>query len=457
MYADALNTPLRACVSRRLAASALLGLLSLYAAAAYAGPRIQHWQAPSGAQVYFVENHDLPIVDVSVNFPAGSGFNTAQQAGLAAMTQGMLDHGTDGLNEDDVSRKLADVGAELEGNFDQDRAGLSLRTLSSAAERDEALSVLAGLLQHPAFPDKILAREKARTIAALKEAETQPEAIAVKAFAKAVYGSHPYGLPPTGEIGTVSKIRRADVVAFYRAHYAAKSAVVALMGDLTRAQAEAIAQQLTGDLPPGGAIADIPPVATRNAASETRIPHPATQSHILMGAPGITRTDPDYFTLYVGNYVLGGGGFVSRLMDEVREKHGMAYSVYSYFFPLQQAGMFQIGLQTKKDQADRALDMTRSTLNRFIQDGPTEQELQAAKDNIIGGFPLRMDSNKQIVEYLGVIGFYHLPLTSLDDFPAKVDKVTVADIRDAFRKRVDPRAMATVIVGAPAAAKETGK
>ena len=223
-------------------------------------------------------------------------------------------------------------------------------------------------------------------------------------------------------------------------------------GDLARPQAEAIAQQLTGQLPPGGAPAEIPPVTMHINASERRIPHPATQSHILMGAPGMTRTDPDYFTLYVGNYILGGGGFVSRLMQNVREQRGMAYSVYSYFFPLQQAGLFQIGLQTKKAQAYQALGLVRTTLDGFIKDGPTEQELQAAKDNIIGGFPLRIDSNRKIVEYLAMIGFYHLPLTYLDDFTGKVQKVTVADIRTTFKRRIDPAAMATVIVAPPAQA-----
>lgn len=431
--------------ARTLAFVALL----LSATPVLATPHIQHWQAPSGAQVYFVENHDLPMLDAAVNFPAGSGFDTAEKSGLAAMTQGMLDHGAEGLSEDDISRKLADIGAELGGNFDQDLASVTLRTLSSAVERDQALDILATLLQHPTFPENILAREKERTVSGLKEAETQPEAIAAKAFGKAVYGDHPYGLPLVGEVATVEKIQRADLEAFYRSHYAASSAVVALMGDVTRAQAEAIAQKLTAQLPAGGASATIPPVTMKIRASEQRIPHPATQSHILIGAPGISRTDPDYFTLYVGNYILGGGGFVSRLMQEVREKHGMAYSVYSYFIPMQQPGPFQIGLQTKKEQADEALAMVRATLKQYIKEGPSEKELKAARDNIIGGFPMRIDNNRKILEYLSVIGFYGLPLTYLDDFTGKVEKVTVAQIRDAFRRRVNPDALATVIVGAP--------
>ena len=302
-------------------------------------------------------------------------------------------------------------------------------------------------MQHPLFPEDVLAREKTRMIAALKEAETKPESIAGKAFSKAVFGSHPYGA--STEATDVEKIQRVDLVNFYHSHYTAKAAVVALMGDITRTQAEEIAQQLTGSLPPDGASRLIPPVTLQILASEQRIAHPATQSHILIGTPGVARNDPDYFPLYVGNYILGGGGFVSRLMNEIREKRGMAYSVYSYFMPMQQPGAFQIGLQTKKEQADEALKLARAILREFVDKGVTGEELKAAKNNIIGGFPLRIDSNKKILDYLSVIGFYGLPLTYLDDFSARVEKVTTAQIHDAFKRRIHPDAMATVIVGAP--------
>ncbi len=419
------------------------------ASAALATPQIQHWQAPSGARVYFVEDHGLPMLDAAVSFPAGSGFDAIGKVGVANMTFGMLDLGAQGMSEDDIARKLADIGAQMGDQFDPDRAGLTLRTLSNAAERDVALDILARCLQQPLFPEEVLQREKARLIASLKESETQPESIADKAFAKAVFGVHPYGWHT--ETADVEKIQRADLENFYQAHYSAKHAVVALMGDITRAQAETIAQQLTANLPAGDADPRIPPVTIRIQPSEQRIPHPASQSHILMGAPGIARNDADYFPLYVGNYILGGGGFVSRLMNEVREKRGMAYSVYSYFIPMQQPGAFQIGLQTRKDQADESLRLVRQTLRKFVDQGVTEKELRAAKQNIIGGFPLRIDSNKKILDYLSVIGFYELPLTYLDDFTARVEKVTTGQIRDAFRRRVDPDALATVIVGAPAA------
>ncbi len=421
----------------------------------FATPQIQHWQTSGGARVYFVENHDLPMLDVAVDFTAGSSFDPAEKSGLAGLTQGLLDLGAEGMSEDDIARKLADIGAQLGGRLDADRSGVSLRTLSSAAERDQALDILARVLQHPLFPETVLAREKARVIAGLKEAETKPESIAGKAFGKAVFGEHPYGLSST--VDSVEKIQRADIEAFHRTYYSAKSAVVAIMGDVTRVEAEAIAQKLTGQLPQGGDVGSIPPVTMRINASEQRTAHPATQSHILIGVPGMARNDPDYFPLYVGNYILGGGGFVSRLMNEVREKRGMAYNVYSYFIPTLQPGEFQVGLQTKKEQADEALKVVRATLREFIAKGPTVKELQAAKQNIIGGFPLRIDSNKKILEYLSVIGFYGLPLTYLDDFTGKVEKVTVAQIHDAFRRRINPDAMATVIVGAPEAKPENAK
>jgi zinc protease len=427
----------------------LIPALCFSSALAFATPNIQHWQSASGAKVLFVEDHDIPMLDVAVTVQAGSSFDAADKSGVAGLTHQLLDAGADGLSEDEISRGMADIGAQFGGSFDQDRSSMSLRTLSSAAERDKALDIMARVLQHPVFPEAILAREKIRLIAALKEAETKPESIAAKAFQQAVFGTHPYALLGSGEVDSVEKITVQDLNDFYRTHYQAAHAVVAIMGDTTRAQAEAIAQQLTAQLPSSAKPNALPKVVMHIAANEQRISHPASQSHILIGVPGMARGDPDFFPLYVGNYTLGGGGFASRLMNEVREKKGLAYSVSSYFIPLKQPGVFEIGLQTKKEQADEALKLVRNTLADFIAKGPTEKELRAAKLNIIGGFPLRIDSNRKILEYLSVIGFYDLPLTYLDDFTRNINKVTVVQIRDAFTRHVDPQAMATVIVGAP--------
>ncbi len=451
MYIKNKEAAMTARNSRSFSLVAVLALLTaLFALPATAGLPIQNWTSASGARVYFVENHDLPILDISVSFPAGGSYDNRDKAGSAALTQGLLALGAGGLSDDQIASRFAELGAQLGGDFDLDRAGLKLRTLSSERERSGAVALFATLLQQPDFPASVLEREKARTIAGLREALTQPESISEKAFSAALYGSHPYGNDEAAEPETVEKVTRDDLNAFYRAHYTRSGAVVAVIGDLTRAQAEQLAEQLTAKLPDGSAPAAIPPVPLPQQPVEKRIPHPAAQSHILLGYPGIKRIDPDYFPLYVGNYTLGGGGFVSRLTDEVREKRGLAYSVYSYFMPMREAGPFQIGLQTKREQTGQALALVRETVKKFVKEGPTEQELKAAKDNLVGGFALRLDSNAKVLDYLEVIGFYGLPLTWLDDYVANVKKVTVAQIKDAFARRIKPDDMVTVVVGADA-------
>jgi zinc protease len=432
----------------------LIGLLGLaLAAPAAAILPIQHWQTAGGAQVYFVENHELPMLDLSVEFPAGSAFDSAEMSGAAAMTNRLLRLGADGMNENEIASRLADVGAELSASSETDRAGLSLRTLSSAKERHQALDVFSRILRNPTFPQAVLDREKVRLIGALQEANTKPETIAAVNFYRLVYREHPYALRSRGEVATVEKLTRDVLVSFYQRHYDRHYAVVALIGDVTRAEAEAIAEDVTRDLPhENRAEPALPRVAALDAGVKRFLAHPASQAHILIGAPGIRRGDPDYFPLFVGNYVLGGGGFVSRLIEEVRQKRGLAYSAYSYFAPLKRAGPFVIGLQTKREQAGEALRVVNSTLREFVANGPTEDELVAAKRNIIGSFPLRIDSNRKIHEYLALIGFYRLPLSYLETFSANVERVTIAEIRAAFARHVDPDRMVTVVVGPDSAA-----
>jgi zinc protease len=421
--------------------------LGIYSQWALATLPIQHWQASSGAQVYFVESRGLPILDISVDFSAGSSADTPEKSGCASLTLQLLDLGAGGLSEDKISKSLADVGAQLSARFDRDRAGILLRTLSNKNERNQALDIFSKVIQYPEFPENALKRERARVIAGLKEAETKPGYIANRTLMKMLYGAHPYGLRSSGEVDTLNRLQRNDLVDFYQSRYSAANAVISIMGDVSRSEAVAIAEALSKDLPQNKAVDILPPV-TKPVSGIKRITHPATQSHILLAYPGLKRDDPDYYPLLVGNYILGGGGFASRLMQEIRQKRGLAYSVHSSFFPLKQAGPFQIGLQTKKEQSEEALMITQKVLVDFVAEGPTEKELTAAKGNIVGGFPLRIDSNKKIMGYLAVIGFYNLPLTYLDDYVSAVDTVTVAQIKDAFQRRILPEGMVTVVVGA---------
>ncbi len=419
---------------------------SLFAFSSHAAVEIAHWQTTSGSHVYFVENHDLPIVDLNVGFPAGSAYDTKATSGLAGVTKHLMPLGAAGMNEEDITNAFADIGAERDGSLDSDSASFSLRTLSS--EQDKALTMFNKILHQPDFPQAVLEREKTRIVAGLQEAETQPASISSKAFVQALYGEHPYSLQESGEIDTVKALKADDLKEFYQKHYSAKSAVIAMIGDLTESQAKAIAEKISVGLPQTDAVPAIPAVSFPQAPVQKSIQHPASQAHVLLGYPGVKRGDPDYFSLYVGNYILGGGGFVSRLTEEVREKRGLVYSVYSYFIPMAELGPFQIGLQTKKEQAGEALKVVNETLANYMKNGVTQKELKAAKSNITGGFPMRLDSNKKILGYLAMIGFYKLPLSYLDDFNSEVNKVTAEQIKDAFNRRVKPENFVSVIVGA---------
>src|SRR5512143_4160212 len=423
-----------------------IALLLSLPLSAQAALTLQHWRTPQGARVIFVESHELPMLDISVDFPAGSARDPAGKAGLAHLTHGLLDQGAGGLSDTAIAHRLADVGAVLGGNFDRDRAGVTLRSLSSAPEKAAALEILTRVLQQPDFPQPVIKREKQRSIAAIREAEADPGTVADKAFYRALYGAHPYAHDEAGDPGEIERLARSDLESFYRTHYSAANAVISLVGGLSRAEAEAIAARLAVGLPRAAAVPALPtPVPA--PATEARIAHPSAQSHVLVGAVGMARNDPDFFPLFVGNYVLGGGGFDSRLMREVRDKRGYAYSAYSYFLPMMEAGPFQLGLQTKLAQTDDALKVAQATLRQFIAEGPSEAELKQAKDNLTGGFPLRIDSNKKILEYLSLIGFYNLPLDYLDTWVDKVNAVDVAAVKQAFARHVDPDKLVTVVVG----------
>jgi zinc protease len=422
----------------------LLLVLLLWAPLASAVLPIEHWTTSRGARVYFVRADAIPMLDVAVDFDAGSRLDPAGKSGLASFTAGLLARGVDGLDEAALAERFADLGASRGGGAGDDRASVSLRTLSSPRERDAAVDLLARMMARPTFPETVVARERERVIQGLREALVRPDAIAQRTYEALIYPSHPYGRSSTPE--SMAALGRADLVAFHRERYGPRGAVVSMIGAISRAEAESIAERLTRELPEGTPAATMPAVETPPVA-DRRIAHPATQSHILVGAPAMARDDPDFFPLFVGNYVLGGGGFVSRLTAEVREKRGLSYSVYSYFSPMAQAGPFTVGLQTRKEQTEDALKVVRETLARFVADGPTEDEMRAARQNLVGGFALRIDTNRKILDNLSNIGWYRLPLDYLERWTDRVEAVSAAQVRDAFQRKIRPDRLVTVVVG----------
>ena len=437
------RTPLGPAVT---ATGFLFLILTLHGAVAKAAPVIQHWETPQGARVYFVPAPELPIVDVEVVFDGGSARDGAK-GGVSQLTNTLLDDGAGTLDANALAERFDDIGAQFSTDAQRDMATVSLRSLSDDKTLQTALDTLAIVLRSPTFPEDALKRERNRMLTALRAEQQSPEAIAEKAFFKAVYGEHPYANEVLGTPASLAALTRSDIVSFYGRFYVARNAVIAIVGDLDRARAESAADQLAAALATGTPAPPLPAVPRLEAANVIHIDHPSTQTHVLIGQPGMKRDDPDYFALYVGNHVLGGSGLVSRISDEIREKRGLAYSAYSYFFPMHVAGPFMMGLQTRNEKTDEAIALLRKTLQTYIDEGPTAAELKASKQNITGGFPLRLDSNAKIIGNLAVIGFYGLPLDYLDEFNRRVEAVTVQDIRDAFRRRIDPDDLVTVTVG----------
>ena len=422
----------------------LIAILIFFSNFASANLNIQHWESNNEARIYFIENHDLPIVDINVDFRAGSVKDTKQKSGLASLTNHMMVLGSGGVNEEDLANQFIDLGAQLNSSFDQDKSGFSVRTLTE--KRSEAIDLLTLVLHKPNFDKDILEREKKRYIASISQSETMPGSIASKAFNKALYGEHPYGLSSSGEVQTIRKISKKDLNNFYKNNYFSNELSIVIVGDISRKEAEELGNKISSGFTQSKIASPIPLVKEVKGQDIT-ISHPAKQAHLYYGAPIIKRGDPDFLTLYLGNYILGGGGFVSRLTQVIREDRGLAYSVYSYFMPFIEKGPFQIGVQTKKNQVDQAKKLIEKTVAEFIKDGPTSNELKRAKDFMIGGFPLKLDSNKSILDYVSMMAFYKYPLDYLDTFTKKIDKISAEEIKSAFQRRVDMSKFSTVIVG----------
>lgn len=412
---------------------------------------IESWIAKSGAKVLFMRAEALPMVDVSVAFPAGTRTDPEGKEGLASMVGNLIGMGAQGMDENQIADGFADTGAVFGSGASSDFATVSLRTLTTEPEFSKSVELYAHVLQKPEFSPSVLERELNRSIAGLKESLTKPDVIAARAFSRALYPSHPYGT-----LTSEDSLKRIDVTAvreFFQARYLSNYAVVALVGNLTRQQAEQLAEKITANLPQntlsgnplGGK--DYIDLQSRMEGKTLVISHPAAQAHIMLGLPAMKRGTPDYFDLLVANHVIGGGGFTSRLMKEIREDRGLAYSTYSYFQPLGDAGPYQAAVQTKKEQAKEALDVLRQALLAFIENGPTEQELTAAKSNLMDGFPLRIDSNSDLVGNLTMMGVYGMPLNYLDTWTDNIGKVTVESAKAAFARHVNPAKLVTVVVG----------
>ena len=429
-----------------LARFLLFAGILLHAAGATAALDIQSWQTKNGARVLLVENDALPMVDIRVVFDAGSA-RDADLPGLALLTNSLLDEGADGLSATELAEVFESVGAQVSLESMRDMSSASLRSLSDSEYLDVALDAFSKVLSSPAFSEQAYERQMARFKVSVKSREQSPSDIAEEAFYEALYGDHPYASPVSGTLESLERITLDAVRAHYERYYVASNAVVAIVGDVTRTEAEVMTERLMGKLAEGQKAAPLPPVPALQASVTRYIDYPSTQSHIFIGQPGMSRGHEDYFDLYVANHPLGGSGFSSRLVNSIRVDRGLAYSVYSYFSPMREAGPFQMGMQTKNEQAKQAVELLNEELRRYIDEGPDAEELEASISNITGSFPLNLDSNSKMLGYIAMIGFYGLDIGYLDTFLDRIRAVTPASAKQAFASRIDADRLVTIVVG----------
>ncbi|MDF2690979.1 MAG: hypothetical protein K0S29_834 [Gammaproteobacteria bacterium] len=407
---------------------------------------IQSWNTQNGVKVLFDQTKQLPTLDVRVVFAAGSS-RDGSQYGLANLTANALNAGAGQLSADQIADNFASVGALFGADVDQDMAVLSLKSLSDPQYLQPALQNFIAVLTQPTFPADEVARLQKQQLIALQMSTQDPATIGEIRFLQAMYGNTPYGHMIIGQPDTVAKLTQQDLVRFYKQYYVANNTLIVLVGDISKKQAEQIANQLSQGLAQGQAAAPIPAAPFKAAGQVIKVAFPSEQTTILMGGPGIAMGNALFFPLSLGNYTLGGGSLVSRLFVQVRSQAGLAYSISSRFVSQQAPGPFVIMAQTRNEKAQAAELKIQQVLQDFVANGPTQTELDAAKQNLIGSFPLLLVGNSNIADILTAIGFYKLPLNYLDTYRQKLQSSSLSEVKQAISQNIHPNAMLTVIVG----------
>ena len=366
------------------------------------------WRTNNGVRVVFYQAMEVPMLDISLAFAAGSAYD-GEAFGLSALTTRLLNQGNDGLDANRVAEKLAETGAQYEGASNQDLIALNLKTLTSPDALKIASETFSSIINHPDFPVDAFNREKNQQLMAIAQSLESPDQMASQTFFQALYQKHPYAHPVIGNRESVKLLTIEQVHQFYQQFFVSSNAVIVLVGAIDKSRAEELAELITQHLPKGQPAKSIPRAQALTEEMDIEVQFTSSQSILRLGQLGIDHHDNHYFPLQVGNYILGGGALVSRLAHELREKRGLTYGVYSQFSPMPGIGPFLISFSTKNSQTKTAIDMTRETLANFIQKGPDEQELLAAKQYLTGSFPLSLASNRSIADMLLKMAFYNLP------------------------------------------------
>lgn len=407
---------------------------------------IQQWTTNNGAKVLYVHTPGLPFVDIAISFEAGSA-RDGKKPGLAILCAHILNQGTLNLNADDIAAKFEDSGAQYNIQVDKDKVTLSLRTLTNPLFLNPVTELFSNVLSNPSFPEKAIEIQKNQALIAIKHSAERPQMVATKAFFKALYKDHPYASPIFGTEESVVSIQKRDLIDFYQKYYVSHNASITIVGDLTEAQARVLTTQMTEKLTQGNKAEPLPIVDELNTAFEIDLPFPSEQTHILMGEPCATAGDKDWFTLLVGNEILGSHNMNSQLFKAIRGERALAYSVTSSLSRLQRPAPFAISMQTEKSQTNQAIKIVQKTLTHFVKEGPKEEELNIAKNGLISALPHYINNNAKISHLVTIMGFYNLPLDFLSTYTENVNAITKEKVKETFQRRIHPNKMGLIVVG----------
>jgi zinc protease len=407
---------------------------------------------PNGMTVLVLEQHFLPIVEIHALIKAGSAQDPPEKAGLANLVAGLLDEGTTTRSSRQLAEQIDFVGGSLGVKADEDFTTASTRTLKK--DIDLGFTLLADILQRPAFPKQEFERVRSQILGEIASDNDDPGHVAMKAFNQLIFQNHPYRWPVNGTEETLGKITLADVQAFYAKEYLPSQVILAIVGDITAEQATTLVQTHFGSWKKGIA----PPRTVKKPTVIDKkivqlIEKDLTQSTIVIGHPGISRTNPDFYAVTVMNHVLGAGGFSSRLMDTIRDKQGLAYGITSHYDARLMPGSFWINLQTRTETTNQAITGVLAEMKAIREAPVSDQELADAKAFLMGSFPLRLDSTAKLTQVLAQVEFFGLGFDYFSQYPKWIERVTKEDVQRVARQYLDPQRYALVVVGNIAKAK----
>ena len=414
---------------------------------------IQRVVSPDGVEAWLVEDHTLPIIALSFSMTGGAATDPAGKEGLANMVSGLLDEGAGDLDSQAFRRKLEDLSISLSFSASQDTFTGSLKSLTR--NRDEAFDLFRLALTKPRFDDAAVERIRAQILTGIAGAKNDPNDIAQRTFWAANYPDHPYGRRSRGETESVSAITKADMLTFVSRRLARGDMVVGVAGDISAAELAPLLDSTFRDLPERAEAFSIGTATPAAQGEVIVVDQDVPQSTILFGQHGLPRNDPDYYAAYLLNHVLGGGGFTSRLYQEVREKRGLAYSVYSYLLPLDHTALWLGGAATENSVVGQSIDVIRAEWARMRDVAITPEQLAAARDNITGSFALRFNNTGSIAGMLVAIQRQDLGIEYINERNKFFEAVTLDDTNRIAKKILDPKALTIVVVGKPEGVKAT--